>query len=1054
MSDHIKGARPTNIAGLSIDTPVNTWLVVLICLFGGLWGFLTVGRLEDPSFTIKMAQVYTSYPGATAEEVEREVTERLESAIQQMAQLKTLTSASHPGRSQITVEIQDTYDSEELPQVWDELRRKVRDTVPDLPPGTRAPQVNDDYGDVFGLFYALTAPGYSDGEIRDIAKDIRRDLLTVDGVAKVAIDGDKDETVVIEIPQDRLASLGLSLRDLAQLLDVEHAIQPTGSVRVGDRRLAVPVDDAFDRVEAIRRVKIGVPGSTAMLALDDIADVSVQPDETPAQLIRFNGQPAVTLGVSAVPGTNIVDVGAGVAAKLDAIRADWPLGVDLAPIYDQARVVEQSVDGFVASLGLSVAIVIGVLMLFMGWRAGLVVGSVLFLTVAGTLLLMKLAAIDMQRISLGALIIAMGMLVDNAIVIAEGMMVSMQRGLKARAAAVQVVRQTQWPLLGATIIGIMAFSGIGLSPDATGEFLFSLFAVIAMSLLLSWGLAVTVIPLFGSYLLKQGGADDADPYGNRVYRGYGRVLRLALRHRLIAVSLLVATTGGCFWGFGQVAQAFFPASNTPLFYVHYWMPQGTDVRAVSRDLAQAEPEFLAMDEVVEITSFAGRGAQRFMLTYSPQNANGAYGHMIVRTQTREQIPAVAETLRDRLLARNPEALVYTERLVFGPSADSDIAARFSGPDPEVLRDLAEQAAAVLGPHADIVNVRHDWRQRELTVVPVMSDRRTELAAVDRAALSDTIKFATDGLAAGFYRDGDESLEILLRAPLAERGDLGDLGDRLVWSEQERSYVPASQIVETFRTEARDTEIHRRDRVRTLTVMAKVGEGPTVDSVFRQVRADVEAIDLPRGYSLEWGGIYEDTNEAQASLGAQLPLGFLIMLLITVLLFGTVREPLIIWLTVPMAVCGVTLALLGTGMPFGFMALLGMLSLSGMLIKNAIVLVEEVDLQIGAGRQRFEAILDAGISRLRPVALAAVTTILGMVPLLFDAFFASMAVTIMGGLAFATVLTLVAVPVLYALLYRVREDEPAPRMRPDAGPDAASEAVTGAGRAEPSAAGQA
>ncbi|MBS8259219.1 AcrB/AcrD/AcrF family protein [Roseibium polysiphoniae] len=1011
-----------DIARYSIEKPVNTWMIVLLAFLGGLWGLSTVGRLEDPAFTIKQAQVITAYPGATAAEVETEVTEKLETAIQQMPQLDKITSVSQPGLSRIEVEIKPTYDGSELPQVWDELRRKVNDETRNLPDGVQPPLVYDSFGDVFGLYYAFTADGYSRREIRQTVKKIRRELLTVEGVAKVEIAGEPEDNIYLNISQEKMAGLGISLTDIANVLSAENAIQTNGSGLSGDKRIQLMTASAFDEYGSIRDLTVGKPGSTAMIRLSDFSTLELGEPEEPSLLIHHDGQEAVTLGVSQIDGTNIVDVGARVMAKLAEIEGNLPLGMEIQPIYQQNVIVDESVNGFIVNLGMSVVIVIGVLCLFMGWRASLVVGTVLLLTVMATVLFMRIFTIEMERISLGALIIAMGMLVDNAIVVAEGMMINMQRGQKAIPAASQVVNQTKWPLLGATVIGIMAFSGIGLSPDATGEFLFSLFAVIGISLLLSWVFAVTVTPLFGKYFFRTSEAGpEHDPYKGILYRLYRGLLVGSLHARLLTVAILIGVTVACVISFGSVKQAFFPDSNTPIFYVHYWAPQGTDIRATERDLKAMEAVVLADDRVETVTTYAGGGATRFMLTYSPESANPSYGHMIIRTKSRDDIDLLAIELRERFYADFPAAQIMTKRLVFGPGGGSKIEARFSGPDADVLKALGDEAQAIfMKPDNKLGDVRTDWRQRELVLRPLFDEDRARIAGITRQDLSQSLKFATDGVQAGGYRDGDETIPIIVRK---ERQDgvsaTETIYDTLVWSSSQSRYVPVDQVVSEFVMEPQDTLIHRLDRVRTLTVKAETTGTETAASALARVRPQIEAMQLPAGYALEWGGEYESTNDAQASLGAQLPLGFLIMLIISILLFGSVRQPLIIWLMVPMSINGVALALLGTDTAFGFMSLLGFLSLSGMLIKNAIVLLEEIDLLISEGREKYTAIVDASVSRMRPVMLAAITTILGMAPLLYDAFFRGMAVTIMGGLAFATVLTLIATPVLYALFFRVR-----------------------------------
>ncbi|WP_404384129.1 efflux RND transporter permease subunit [Caenispirillum salinarum] len=1013
-----------DIARASIEKPVNTWLIILICLIGGIWGLLTLGRLEDPEFTIKEAVITTPYPGASAVEVEQEVTDQLETAIQRLPQVKEVRSRSTPGMSQITVEMRSEYDSETLPQIWDELRRKVNDMQGDLPPGAKPSTVNDDFGDVFGLFYALTAPDYTQGDLRDFARTLRQELLQVPGVAKVSLDGLREERIFVEIPQSVITQLGIPPTTIGDALSVQNAVVDSGAMRVDDQYVRLSPSGGFTSVERIQNLFLsaGPAGGGNTIRLGDIADITRGYKDVPDKLIRHDGVPAATIGVSAQSGTNIVEVGEAVEARLAEVMRTLPVGVQMQPIYEQHKVVDRAVSGFIVNLASSVAIVILVLCLAMGWRGGVVVGGVLLLTVLGTLLMMKVFGITMQRISLGALIIAMGMLVDNAIVIAEGMMVRMKRGVSAKAAASEIAGQTQIPLLAATVIGILAFSGIGLSDDATGEFTFSLFAVIGISLLLSWILAVTVTPLLASYLFKTRSAEAAAEAGEPVLlRGYRRSVEAALRHRLMTILALVGLTVAAVAGFGFVKQSFFPDSATPIFYIDYWRQQGTDIRATAEDMAEIEDHLRGMEGVTNVSTFIGGGADRMMLVYASERPNDSYGQFVVRAEDADRIPAIGAAALQWLSETYPEAEAKMERVQLGPGGGAKIEARFSGADPAVLRRLSLQAQELFR-EAGLINVRHDWRQREKLIVPRMAEDRATGVGVTRRDIADALAVATEGRQVGLYREGDRLIPIVMRAPEGERGANADLRDRRVWAPASRSYVPMSEVVDSFDTADENGIIRRLDKQRTITAQADPPYGGNAAAAFQNVRPLVEAIDLPEGYRLEWGGEHENSSEAQASLAAGLPLGFLAMVLITIALFGKVRQPLIIWLCVPMAICGVTIALLTTGLPFGFMALLGMLSLSGMLIKNAIVLVDEIDLRISGGHHRHAAIVDASVSRFSPVLLAAVTTILGMVPLLFDVFFASMAATIMGGLAFATVLTLIAVPVFYALFFRVREDE--------------------------------
>ncbi len=1003
-----------NVARLSIEHPLYPWLIILACLLGGVYGIDTVGRLEDPKFPLKHAYVITQYPGASAEETEQEVTDVIEAALQELPYLNRLTSKSMAGRSEVQVEIQEKYGDDDIQQIWDELRRRVDEAAIRLPPGTSTPIVEDDFGDVYGILYAVSAPDYTESELRDMARFLETGLNRVPHVAKVATAGVPEEALFIELDHERLVRLGLPIDAVFRAIGAENQVMPAGSVEYGGRRLRIAPSQAFDSVQAVEDMRIGRPGSIEFVRLAEIATISREAVEQPSQIIRHNGERVFTIGVSVVDDENVVEVGEAVDAQMRTLVAQLPVGVTFVPIYAQHTVVKESLDAFSTNLILSVLTVVIALCVFMGWRAGTVVGSVLLLTVLGTVWIMAIAGIELQRISLGALMIAMGMLVDNAIVIAEGMVTGVQRGYSAEEAAAQSVHRTQFPLLGATIIGIAAFGPIGLANDNPGHFLRALFQVVAISLLLSWVLAVTVGPLLGNYLLKPAKAGVSQSlYGGWGYAPYRRLLGFSLRHAWFATLVLVAITLSCLWGFGMVKQGFFPTTNSPLLFVDLRLPQGTDIRRTSAEIRKIEPLVAADSEVVAVTSFIGAGSARFAATVRPEQPNPAYAFLVVRIRDVTLLDMTMQRVGALLRETNVDAELMVRRTEFTPSGTSKIEARFSGPDTRVLRSLAEQALNVYLAH-DLIDRKTDWRQREIALAPRFDEARARQVGVTRNDVSQALAIASTGMTIGLYRDQEKLLPIIVRAPMAERVDLPGLLDRQVWSASQQSYVPLSQVISDLELTAEDGMIYRRERTRTIAALANPPVGHNAARVFDSIRGEVESIALPPGYALEWGGEYEANLEARDLLVGKIPLALGVMLLVTVLMFGKVRQPLVIWLTVPMIVCGVVVSLLATDLAFTFPSFLGFLSLSGMLIKNCIVLVDEIDKRLAEGDWTLQTIAEASVSRLRPVMLAASTTIAGMAPLLRDAFFKEMAVCIMGGLAFATLLTLVAVPVFYRI----------------------------------------
>jgi multidrug efflux pump subunit AcrB len=1013
-----------DIAGYFIQRRVTSWLVTLVLGIGGLMAFLGIGRLEDPSFTLKNAMVITSYPGASPQQVEEEVSYPLENAIQQLPSIKKITSISSAGLSQISLELHSQIKSEEIPQIWDELRRKINDLQPHLPPGVNPPQVRDDFSDVFGFFLLVTGKGYSAQELRDFADYLRRELVLLPGVGKVTLAGARQEQVQVEISRSKMSALGIAPQRLAQVLSQQNVVSNAGRILVGSESIRLHPTGEFQDVRELERLIISDPGSSQQVTLGDIAQVSRGFSETPGNLYRMNGQDALTLGIAFAPKVNVVDVGAAVNARLAELDAQRPAGMQLQVFYDQAAEVESSVQGFVINFVASVVIVIVVLLIFMGMRSGLLIGLILALTVLGSFIFMRMLGIELQRISLGALVIALGMLVDNAIVVVEGILVGRQRGQTTLQAARAIVKQTNLPLLGATLIAIIAFAPIGLSDDSTGEFCLSLFQVLMISLLLSWVTAITLTPFFASLFFRDNqtltGQSQGDPYGGVIFTAYRALLDFALHHRRLTLGLLSVLLVVAIAGFGNVRQSFFPPSNTPMFFIDLWLPQGTDIRYTEQLVAELDQHVLEQEGVTAVSSTIGQGALRFILTYAPQKQYPNYAQLLVRTDELARIEPLINQLEQHVAEQYPQIKPKFKQLMLGPGNDSKIEARFSGPDPEVLRQLGSEAIRRMRQDPVANAVTHDWHERTKLIRPQFAEARARELGVDKSELDDLLRMSFSGMTVGLYREGTQLLPIIARTPDNERLNADSLNDLQVWSNARGGYLPIEQVLLGFATEWEDPLIMRLNRKRTLTVQADPAllSGETAAQLFGRIRPEIEAIPLPEGYSLEWGGEYESSRDAQGAVFGSLPLGFLAMFMITILLFDSFKRATVIWLTVPLAMIGVTLGFLITGIPFGFMALLGLLSLSGMLVKNGIVLVDEIQLQLASGKDALQAVEEASISRVRPVSMAALTTILGMSPLLADAFFQSMAVVIMFGLGFATLLTLVVLPVLYCMFYGI------------------------------------
>ncbi|HHG3529169.1 TPA: multidrug efflux RND transporter permease subunit VmeV [Vibrio parahaemolyticus] len=1014
-----------NIAEYSIKNKVISWLFIVILAIGGVTSFLELGRLEDPAFTIKDAMIVATYPGATSKEVEEELTYPLEKEIRKLPYIDRITSTSSNGMSQIMVSMKMDYGPDELPQIWDEMRRKINDLQPTLPQGVQSLQIIDDFGDVYGVMLMLTGDDYDYVELKRYADHLRREIELVDGVGKVDIAGDQQEMLFVEISLDRLASLNLDMNVVSGLLNQQNNVVSAGEVMVNGESLVIRPSGTLNTVQALENLIIHGRDTGNLIRLKDVATITRGIQEKPGNMILFNGKKAINIGISFASGVNVVEVGERLNAELSSLESIKPAGLDMSYFYNQAQEVDDSVKAFVISLAEAVAIVIIVLLFTMGLRSGVIIGVVLLLTVFGTFILMNYNNIELHRISLGALIIALGMLVDNAIVVVEGILVGLKKGRTKVQAAVDIVKQTQWPLLGATVIAITAFAPIGLSQDATGEFMGSLFWVLCFSLFLSWVTAITLTPFLADLLLKEEEKDtngeDEDPYKGWLFVVFGALLKFSLRFRWMTVAAMVALLVGAVIAFGNVKQQFFPPSNTPMFYVDMWMPEGTDIRQTIKQAEKVESYIRQQDDIDFVSVSIGQGLQRFALTYQPEKSYEAYAQFQVRTTDRDNMFKLLHKLDDNLAKTFDEPTFQFKLMEFGPSPASKIEARITGPDPKVLRELAVQVEDILHTDPGARNIRHDWRERTKELVPVFNESKARRLGISKEDLSSTLQMAFGGSTFGVLRDGTHTLPIMMRLPEAERVDFESLQNVKIWSPSLQTYIPVDQIIDGVKLDWSEPLIQRRDRKRTLTVLADhdVLSDDTAASLFARVQPKVMALHIPEGYEITWGGEYESSKDAQEGLFGSLPMGYLLMFIITILLFNSIKKPLVIWFTVPLSIIGVAFGLLTTNMPFSFTAFLGLLSLSGMILKNGIVLLDQINLELESGKDPYLAIVDSAISRVRPVSMAALTTILGMIPLVFDAFFGSMAITIMAGLGFATVLTLIVVPVMFAILFRIK-----------------------------------
>ena len=1046
-----------NIAEFSIKKSVITWTITVVMLVLGYFSYMDLPRLEDPEFAIKDAVIVTPYPGASPAEVEEEVTELIEKACQELGQLRRVESYSARGLSTVKVKIKDKYDKDALPGVWDELRRKILDVIPQLPPGAGPPIVNDDFGDVFGVYFGLTGEGYTFAEMKDVAELLKRELLTVQDVKKVTFFGEQSEAIYVEMSRSKMAALDITRQEIFDALQAKNLPVDAGRIKIGPEYMAISPTGEFKSEKDFGGLFIASKGGR-LVYLKDVATIWRGYQDPPRKILRVNGKPAIGIAVSTIQGGNAVTMGNAVLERIDGLKNMIPLGMELEEIAMQSKAVTKAVNGFVVNLLEAVVIVIVVLLIFMGLRASLIIGFILVLTIAATFVVMGYYQITLERISLGALIIALGMLVDNAIVVVDSMKVRMQRGEDGLEAAKAVVGQNAIPLFGATAVAVLAFASIGGMTNSTGEYTRSLYYVILISLSLSWLTAVTITPLMTKQFIlstKEKNAEKGqlkDPYDNKFYKVYRAVLIGAIKARWLTIGLVIAMFAASLYAFGFVDNLFFPSSTSPMFQVEVQFREGNHIRETEKGVRKIEDHLLKIDGVQQVASAIGGGHPRFVLTYeTPVEAANQYANLLVTVNDYRLIDQMQDQLQHELQEMLPDAVVNVKKFNLGPALGGKIQLRINGPDPEVIRGMAEQTMLALRAE-NAKAVRTEWGAKVKVPQPVLAEDRARTLGITRPMVATALQANFSGTTTGLYREGIDLIPIVARAPLAERSTIEDMQEIQLYSPSAGENVPILQVLNGINTEwenARVSRWHRRPMIKIhadpqdelpaqlfervkpkieqllgVDVAAyrgkpmKKGEKYTADTIPLKYD-DIIPIKGKPGYFLAWGGELEDSADSTKQLSENIPIYFGMMILAVIFLFNAFRQPLIIWLTVPLSLIGVTAGLLLLKQPFGFMALLGLMSLSGMLIKNAIVLIDQIDLNIREGMSGFEAIVDSGVSRMQPVMMAALTTMMGMIPLFSDAFFVAMAVTIVFGLGFASVLTLIFVPVLYATFFRIR-----------------------------------
>ena len=995
------------------------WFFLFILLAGGALGFVTLGKKEDSVFVIKSASLVCSYPGATPLEVEQLVTEPIEREVQSMRLVHKITSESYYGLSKILVELDPATRASEIPQLWDELRRKVLNIQPRLPAGASPVTVADDFGDVYGIYYGLSVDGgFTWAELRDWAQRIKTALVTVDGVQKVSLFGEQTPVVNVYVNLAALANFAIRPETIVATIGQQNTIVNSGEKQAGALQIQILEAGTYKGLDDISNQML-TAASGKQYRLGDIARVERGYADPPQTLMRVDGRRAVGIGISTEAQVDVVKTGEKIIRVLDGLTRQMPVGMDLTVLYPENRIAQQANATFVLNLAESVAIVILIIMLVMGFRAGVLIGSSLLFSIGGTLLLMQFLGEGLNRTSLAGFIIAMGMLVDNAIVVTDNAQQAMLRGVARRRAVVDGANAPRWSLLGATLIAIFSFLPLYLAPSSVAEIVKPLFVVLALSLLLSWVLALTQTPLFGDFMLRVNPAAH-DPYDTKFYRAFDRLLAALLRWRWGVVAGVVALFAAALAVMGLMPQNFFPSLDKPYFRADVLLPEGYNIRDTERNLRTMEEWLHAQPEVKTVSVTMGSTPPRYYLASSSVALRPKFGNILVELHDKGQTEAVEARFNAYVRAMCPDVWLRSSLFKLSPVPDAAIEFGFIGDDIDTLRRLTQAAEEIMWRTAGTVNIRNSWGNRVPTWLPLYSQMKGQRIGVTRSQMAQGITIATQGYRLGEYREGDQFMPILLKDENIDTYNLTNLQALPIFTPAGKVYS-IEQATDGFRFEYRGGVVKRYNRQRVMKAQCDPGRGVNTMQLSATLRDSVlRGVVLPEGYSMKVFGEQESQQESNSALARYMPLTMVLIFIVLLLLFRNYREPAVILLMIPLIFIGVVLGLAVTGKVFNFFSLLGLLGLVGMNIKNAVVLVEQIGVLRSEGKGAYEALTAATRSRIVPVAMASGTTILGMLPLLFDSMFGAMAATIMGGLFVATLLTVCVLPVVYAIFYNIRK----------------------------------
>jgi len=1033
-----------NITAFALRNNRTTIVLLLVILLAGFQSYLNMPRAYDPGFIIRAAQVVTYFPGASPERVEQLVSDKLEKVVQEIPELDFVTSESRTGVSIIVVNIKESYKN--MRPIWDNLRRKIDDVQDELPDGIIGPEVNDEFGDVYGIVMTLTGEGYSYAELKDIADDTRDQFLYIEDVAKVEILGAQEERIFVEYSNTQLSKLNLSPSQLLQMLAGRNIIIPGGSIKLGNERIELEPSGNFRSVEEIRKTVISLPGSNEILYLSDIADIKRGYVDPPASIVHSSGTKALGIAISMRDGGNNIELGENVKTTLEHIKNSYPYGIEFEIINFSPKEVENKVNSFASNLLQAIFVVAAVMLVSLGFRTGLIIAFLIPASMLVAMLLMSVFNIGLDQISLAALIIALGMLVDNGIVMTESIMVSMSDGKKPFDAAVESANELRVPLLTSSLTTAAAFLPIFLAESNVGEFTASLFKVVTITLLSSWILSLTIIPLLCVSFLKVG--QQATNYDSGFYNGYRKFLSILLRFKITTLIFTALLFASAIFGLKYVPNIFFPPSDRLYFTVELTLPLGTAIETteavtssfekfISKELTVdslnnadiniegISHEGITHEGVTNWISYIGSGGTRFVLSHTPEPPGSNYALLVLNTTNNEVIDQLIERLNHYAFNNFPDVLIKAKRISSAAPVKNPVEVRLYGNDTDALFDIMEDLKAEMNKVPGLQNISDDWGQRIKKLVVEINQQRALRVGVTNEDIAISLQSGLSGLELTQYREDDKVIPVVFRSIEADRHDIRKLQSLTIYSQAKGTAIPLTQVA-NIKIVWQPAKILRRDRLKTITVGAQIEPGFTAAEGFNALKPWLEqsADHWPFGFRYELGGDAESSQKGNQSIADKLPIAVFIILFLLVAQFNSIRKSIIILTAIPLGLIGVTAGLLIGQSYFGFMTLLGIISLAGIVINNAIVLLERIQLEINElGLPPYEAILSAAQKRFRPILLTTATTVLGLIPLYLGGgeMWEPMAIAIMAGLLFSTLLTLGVVPVLYALLFRVRAE---------------------------------